>query len=72
MVPEKRIAVFTICFSEGGQHLANREWPLVPRVGDQVSLNKSSGPFEVIRVHFKEEEGTDGLVANVSLRSSAR
>ena len=30
--------MFTIWFSEGGNRLAEREWPIVPRVGETVTL----------------------------------
>jgi hypothetical protein len=63
--------VFTIWFSEGGTRLAEREWPVVPHVGETVTLRDSTGLFEVIRVHWQEyDEGTRGLVAHVSVRSA--
>jgi hypothetical protein len=62
----------TIWFTEGGKRLCEREWPIVPRVGDTITLKESTGLFEVIRVHWEEyTEAETGLVANVSLRSSA-
>lgn len=64
--------MFTIWFSEGGERLAEREWPAVPRVGDHVTLHDSSGMFQVIRVHWQEHEETPmGLAAHVSLRSAS-
>ena len=63
--------MFTICFSEGGKRLCEREWPIVPRVGETMALKESTGRFEVIRVHWEEHmQAEAGLVANVSLRSS--
>lgn len=64
--------MFTICFSEGGKRLCEREWPIVPRVGETITLKESTGLFEVIRVHWEEHmQAEGGIVANVSLRSSA-
>ena len=64
--------MFTICFTEGGKRLCEREWPIVPRVGDTITLQESTGLFEVIRVHWEEYTDAEaGLVAKVSLRSSA-
>jgi hypothetical protein len=64
--------MFMICFTEGGKRLCEREWPIVPRVGDTITLKDSTGRFEVIRVHWDEQGQADAdLVANVSLRSSA-
>jgi hypothetical protein len=63
--------MFTIWFSEGGNRLAEREWPFVPHVGDTVTLRDSTGLFEVIRVHWQEyTEATNSLIAHVSLRSA--
>ena len=63
--------MFTIWFSEGGKRLAEREWPIVPRVGEVVTLQGSTGLFEVIRVHWQEHgETTNGLAAHVSVRSA--
>ena len=64
---------FTIWFSEGGERLAEREWPAVPRVGDSVTLHDTPGLFEVIRVNWQEHgEAINGLAAQVSLRSTKR
>ncbi len=64
--------MFTVWFSEGGNRLAEREWPIVPRVGEIITLHDSTGLFEVIRVHWQEHgEGINGLAAHVSLRSAA-
>ena len=63
--------MFTIWFSEGGKRLTEREWPVVPHVGESVSLHDSTGQFEVIRVNWEEHgEATNGLAAHVSLRSA--
>ena len=63
--------MFTIWFSEGGNRLAEREWPIVPRVGEVITLHDSTGLFEVIRVHWQEHgEAVNGLAAHVSLRSA--
>lgn len=65
--------MFTIWFTEGGQRLSEREWSMVPRVGDNIKLRDSTGLFEVIRVNLEErDDSPSGLVANVSLRASAR
>jgi hypothetical protein len=65
--------MFTIWFTEGGKRLAERERPMVPRVGENVTLHDTSGLFEVIRVNWQEHgEATNGLVANISLRSTKR
>jgi hypothetical protein len=65
--------MLTIWFTEGGQRLAEREWPAVPRVGENITLRDSTGIFEVIRVNWEErEESPAGLVAHVSLRASSR
>jgi hypothetical protein len=62
--------MFTIWFSEGGERLTEREWPTVPRVGESITLQDSTGLYEVIRVHWQEHgEASKGLIANVSLRS---
>ncbi|HEX4415025.1 MAG TPA: hypothetical protein VH107_15420 [Lacipirellulaceae bacterium] len=64
--------MFTIWFTEGGKRLCEREWPIVPRVGETLTLKESNGLFEVIRVHWEEHtQAQAGLVANVSLRSSS-
>jgi hypothetical protein len=64
--------MYAIWFTEGGKRLCEREWPIVPRIGDTITLKESAGLFEVIRVHWEEHTGAGaGLVANVSLRSSA-
>ena len=64
--------MFTIWFTEGGRVLSEREWSIVPRVGDNVTLRDSTGMFEVIRVNWEERDNSpSGLVAHVSLRSSA-
>jgi hypothetical protein len=64
--------MFTIWFSEGGERLTERQWPFVPRVGEGVSLNDSTGRFDVIRVSWEEHgEATNGVAAHVSLRSVA-
>jgi hypothetical protein len=64
--------MFTIWFTEGGEPLAEREWPVVPRIGDTLSLHESTGRFEVLRVHWEEHgEATSGRAAHVSLRSTA-
>ena len=63
--------MFTVWFSEGRERLAEREWPVVPRVGESVTMHDSSGQFEVIRVLWQEHgEATNGLAANISLRSA--
>jgi hypothetical protein len=63
--------MFTIWFTEGGRRLTDREWPVVPRAGEMVSLHESTGVFEVLRVHWEEhEQGTGGVAAHVSLRST--
>jgi hypothetical protein len=63
--------VFTIWFSEGGTRLAERQWPIVPRVGETITLHDSAGLFEVIRVHWQEyDDATRALVAQVSVRSA--
>jgi hypothetical protein len=63
--------MFTIWFSEGGNQLCKRDWPIVPRVGETITLRDSSGLFEVIRVHWQEDEDANrGLAARVSLRSA--
>ena len=63
--------MFTVWFSEGGQRLAEREWPVVPRVGETVNLHDCPGRFEVIRVHWEEHaEATDGLAAHISVRTA--
>jgi len=65
--------MLTILFSEGGQPLAEREWPTVPRIGDNLKLRDSTGLFEVIRVTWEERKESRGsVVASVSLLSSAR
>lgn len=63
--------MFTVWLSEGGNRLAERDWPIVPRVGETISLHDSTGLFEVIRVHWQENgEANNGLAAQVSLRSA--
>lgn len=63
--------MFTIWFTEGGRALSEREWSIVPRVGDNITLRDSTGLFEVIRVNLEErEDSSSGLVAHVSLRAS--
>src|ERR1700712_4513178 len=64
-------SMFTVWFSEGGNQLSKREWPIVPRVGETITLRNSTGLFEVIRVHWQEhEDANDALVAHVSVRSA--
>jgi hypothetical protein len=64
--------MYTIWFTEGGKRLSERKWPIVPRVGETITLQESPGLFEVIRVHWEEHtDAPDSLVAHVSLRSSA-
>ena len=66
------MSMFKIRFSEGGKPLSQREWPVVPRVGETITLRDSAGLFEVIRVHWQEyDESTGGLTADVSLRSTS-
>ncbi len=65
--------MFTILLTEGGKHLAEREWPVVPRVGESLTLRDSTGLFEVIRVKWDErQDSPHELVAHISLRASSR
>jgi hypothetical protein len=68
---EEQNDMFTVWFSEGGKQLSERDWPIVPRVGETITLRDSTGLFEVIRVHWQEhEDANQGLAAYVSLRSA--
>ena len=63
--------MFTVWFSEGGNQLSKRDWPIVPSVGETITLRDSTGLFEVIRVHWQEHgDASKGLTARVSLRSA--
>jgi hypothetical protein len=65
--------MFTILFTEGGNPLCEREWPIVPRIGDTLTLRDSDGLFEVIRVKWDErDDSLHGLIAYVSLRANSR
>ena len=62
--------MFTIWFTEGGRPLSEREWSIVPRVGDNITFSDSTGQFEVIRVNWEERDNSpSGLVVHVSLRA---
>jgi hypothetical protein len=63
--------MFTVWFAEGGEQLCQRDWPIVSRIGETITLRDSPGLFEVIRVHWQEhEDANNGLTAHVSLQSA--
>jgi hypothetical protein len=71
LIHKEQSDMFTVWFSEGGKQLSKRDWPMVPRIGETITLRDSTGLFEVIRVHWQEhEDGNQGLAAHVSLRSA--